>query len=109
MLVAIAFLQGGGAEQAVAALVESPEVSNSAVLEVIRVLSSGIGLAVAVMAPLLAVSIVVEVASALVARAASPAFIQPMLAPLRSFIILGALALLLERVVSFLVLAGKVH
>lgn len=107
MLVAIAFLQSGGAEQAAAALVEPRPISSNAVIEVVQALSSGIGLAVAIMAPLLAVAIVVEVAGALVARAASPAFIQPILAPLRSFVILGVFALLLERIVAFLVVLSQ--
>jgi hypothetical protein len=52
----------------------------------------------------LAVSVVVEVASALFARAAAPAFVQPLLAPLRSFVVLGVIAILLDRVTEFLVL-----
>ena len=54
--------------------------------------------------PLVMVTIVVEVANALMARAASPAFLMPTLAPLRTLAVLGATALVLDRIVEFLVL-----
>jgi type III secretory pathway component EscT len=106
MLVAVAFLQGGGATQAAAAVARSEPVSHRAVLSLANTLAGGISLAVAVAAPILAVAIVVEVAGALVARAASPAFIQPTLAPLRALAILGAAAVLMDRIAEFLALAA---
>jgi hypothetical protein len=53
------------------------------------------------------VALVVEGASALLARAASPAFLLPTLAPLRTLALLGATALLLERLVEFIVLLQR--
>lgn len=104
LLVAIAFLQGGGAAQAVAALRSAEPVHLDAAVTLVRTLAAGVGVAAAVAAPLVAVSIVIEVASALIARAASPAFLQPTLAPLRSMAILAAATLLLERMAEFIVL-----
>ena len=53
-------------------------------------LAAGVELAVAVAVPVVVASMVFEVASALVARAASPAFVQPLLAPLRSLAFLAS-------------------
>jgi type III secretory pathway component EscT len=104
MLLAIAFLKGGGAAQAAAAVARSGGVAHDAVATLIGTLTGGVSLAVAVAAPVVAVAIVVEVASALVARAANPAFIVPTLAPLRSLAILAVTALLLDRMAAFLML-----
>jgi type III secretory pathway component EscT len=102
MLTALVFLQSGGPERVASSLARDVPSVQGAALEVVGVLASGIELAVAVAAPLVAVALVVEVASALFARAANPAFVQPLLAPLRSLAILLALALLLERMVEVL-------
>ena len=104
LLVAIAFLQGGGAAHAAAAVARAESVSSGGLQNLVVTLSSGIGVAVAVATPLVMVTIVVEVANALLARAASPAFLLPTLAPLRSLAVLGATALVLDRIVEFLVL-----
>ena len=50
----------------------------------------------------MAVSIVLELANALIARAATPAHVAALLAPLRSIFILVAFALLFERMTSLL-------
>jgi type III secretory pathway component EscT len=102
MLVALVFLQSGGPARVVAAVATAAPPGRGIALEVAATLTAGISLAVAVAAPLVAVALVVEVASALVARAASPAFVQPMLAPLRAVVILGVLAVVLERIVELL-------
>ena len=104
MLVAVAFLQGGGAAQAALAIARSEPVTRQAFASLANTLAGGVALAAAIAAPVLAVSLVVEVASALLARAATPAFIQPTLAPLRTLAILGVSALLLDRMAEFLVL-----
>ena len=102
MLVAIAFLEGGGPARIVAAL-SDPQLEFSGPLQRAAAdLTGGIELAIAVGAPVIATSIVVEVASALVSRAASPAHVMPLLAPLRSLVLLGAFALVLERMVELL-------
>lgn len=103
MLVALAFLKSGGPARVVAAVSESGPVDRALAAQIATTLARGVELAVAVAAPLLAVSIVIEVASALFARAASPAFVQPLLAPLRSFVVLAVIAVLLERIAELLV------
>jgi type III secretory pathway component EscT len=108
MLVALAFLQGGGPARVMAALSEPSAMDRALAAQVATTLAGGVELAVAVAAPLLAVSVVVEVASALFARAAAPAFVQPLLAPLRSFVVLAVLAVLLERIAEILVLGVAV-
>jgi hypothetical protein len=49
-------------------------------------------------------AVVLEAASALIARAATPAFIGPVLAPLKSVALLGVLAVVFERIAELLVL-----
>lgn len=107
LLVAIAFLQGGGAAQAAAAVARAESVSMGGLLNLVATLASGVGIAVAVATPLVMVAIVVEVANALLARAASPAFLMPTLAPLRTLAVLGATALVLDRIVEYLVLLQR--
>ncbi|HEY3236227.1 MAG TPA: flagellar biosynthetic protein FliR [Polyangiaceae bacterium] len=102
MLSAIAFLQSGGASR-VAARVGDPGLQVTGTLARISIsLTGSVELAVAVAAPLVVVSLLVETGSALIARAASPAYLQPLLAPLRSLVILGAVALLLDRISELL-------
>lgn len=105
LLAAIVFLEGGGPARVVAAL-GRPELGFSGpLLGATANLVGGIELALAVATPLLVASIVIEVASSLVARAASPAFIQPLLAPLRSLGLLAVTALVLERMLELVALA----
>lgn len=104
LLVAIAFLQGGGAAHAAAAVVRADDISTGALQPLVVTLSSGVGVAVAVATPVVVVTLVVEVSNALLARAANPAFLLPTLAPLRTLAVLGVTALVLDRIVEFLVL-----
>jgi hypothetical protein len=67
-------------------------------------IAAGIGIGVAIAAPFLAASIVLEIAGALVARAASPAYLHVFLAPIRSLALLTLAALLLERIATFMAL-----
>ncbi len=106
LLASAIFLSGGGPARVVAALALRP-LPGHPLLAAADDLVTGIGLAVAVGGPLLAASVVVEVAAALVARAASPAQIHALLAPLRALGTLAVLAVVLERVAS--VLAAAVH
>jgi flagellar biosynthetic protein FliR len=64
-------------------------------------LSAGIQIAVALAAPLLAASVVIEIAGALVARAASPAQLHTLLAPARSLALLALTAFLFDRMAAF--------
>jgi type III secretory pathway component EscT len=65
-------------------------------------LVGGITLAVAVGGPLLAASVIVELAAVLIARAASLAQVHALLAPLRALATLAVLGLLLERLAVLL-------
>src|SRR5258708_3720813 len=65
-------------------------------------ISAGIALAVGLGGPLLAASVIVEVAASLVARAAAPAQIHALLAPLRALGTLAILAVVLERLATVL-------
>jgi flagellar biosynthesis protein FliR len=65
-------------------------------LRAVRDLVGAIEIALSLAAPLLALVVLVEVAGALLARAASPAHIRVLLAPLRAFAVLVGLALALE-------------
>ena len=67
-----------------------------------RTLLRGIALAVALGGPLLAAAVVIEVAAALIARAASPAQVHALLAPLRALGTLAVMAVVLERVATAL-------
>jgi flagellar biosynthetic protein FliR len=107
MLVAVAFLQGGGPARIAAALA-APELQIVGPLTMaVHSLSAGIGLAVAVAAPLVVASILFEVAAALAARAAAPTLISSLAAPLRSLAVLAVTALLLERMLGLLVGATR--
>ncbi|MGA2448937.1 MAG: flagellar biosynthetic protein FliR [Polyangiaceae bacterium] len=101
LLACALFLEGGGPARVVHALAVDPPTSHP-VLTVAGHLVSGITLAVALGAPLLAASIVVEVAAALVARAASPAQVHALLSPLRAVATLAIFGVVLERVAATL-------
>ena len=78
-------------------------VQNSSSL-VLPCIAAGIGVGLAIAAPFIAASIVLEIAGALVARAASPAYLHVFLAPIRSLALLTLAALLLERIATFMAL-----
>jgi type III secretory pathway component EscT len=105
MLIAIVFLEGGGPARIASALARPDLAFGAPLLGAAHALVGGIELAIAVATPVLVASIVVEVTSALVARAASPAFIQPLLAPVRSLVLLAVAALVLERMTELVALA----
>jgi len=65
-------------------------------------LVDGIALAVSLAAPILVVSVVLEFALSLVTRAAAPAQISALLAPLRSVAILATTAFVLDRILRVL-------
>jgi flagellar biosynthetic protein FliR len=109
LLVALLFLESGGAARVAAALSSNVSVSHGLLWHVALGLTHSVELALAVASPVVAVSIVVEVANALIARAATPAHISTLLAPLRSILILGAFALLFDRMTVLLAeLAARV-
>jgi flagellar biosynthetic protein FliR len=102
ILVALIFLEGGGAARVAAALADAPAVSHGMLWQVAAGLTHSVELALAVASPIVAVSIVAELSNALLTRAATPAHVAALLAPLRSVLILGAFALLFERMTSLL-------
>jgi type III secretory pathway component EscT len=89
------FATGGPARVATALIAPAAELAPA--LRGAADLTNGITIAVALGAPLLAASVVVEVAAALVARAATPAQLHLLLAPLRALALLGVLALVFGR------------
>jgi type III secretory pathway component EscT len=105
LLVAVAFLETGGAQRLALALSEpSSGVTFAAAAER---LARSVSLAVAIAAPVLAGSALIEVAGAFVARAAAPAYVGPLIAPLRSLAVLCICWLALDRMVElFVVLAA---
>lgn len=95
----IAFLQLGGVAGALAALAnDEPRLLLRAVSDLVH----AIEIAFALVAPLVCVSVVWEVTSAMIARAASPAYVQTMLSPLRSLVLLGGFALVLPALFELL-------
>jgi type III secretory pathway component EscT len=97
LLAATLFLGTGGPARVATVLAVRPFPAHPFVA-ISADLSAGITVAVALAAPLLAASIVVEVAAALVARAATPAYVHAVIAPLRTVAILGVLAVVFERI-----------
>ncbi len=102
LLVALGFLETGGAARIASALAE-PRLHTSFAIAAER-LTESVGIAVGVAAPVLAGSVLIELSAALVARSASPAYVAPVLAPLRSLGVLFVAWLALDRMVELLVL-----
>ncbi|MDP9034585.1 MAG: flagellar biosynthetic protein FliR [Myxococcota bacterium] len=101
LLASAIFLATGGPARVVLALALRP-LPQHPVLAAVDHLVGGIALAVALGGPLLAAAVVVEVAAALIARAASPAQIHALLAPVRAIATLAVLAVVLERLATAL-------
>src|SRR5215471_3894471 len=107
LLASALFLGLGGPARVVGALTSVPFDLSQGPARVAADLASGVQTEVAVAAPLLTASVVIEIAGALVARAASPAHLHAVLAPARSLLLLSLTALLLDRVAGFLALLVK--
>jgi len=101
LLACAIFLATGGPARVVAALALHP-VGTHPLLAAADDIVGGISLAVALGGPLLAAAVVIEIAAALVARAASPAQVHALLAPLRALGTLSVLAIVLERLATAL-------
>jgi flagellar biosynthetic protein FliR len=104
LLAAIAFLETGGAARVAAALASPLLAARFSWASMVSTFAASIGLAFAIAAPLAVAAVVLEAASALIARAATPAFIGPVLAPLKSLALLGVLAVVFERIAELLTL-----
>jgi type III secretory pathway component EscT len=101
ILASAIFLATGGPARVVTALALHP-VGAHPLLAAADDLVGGIALAVALGGPLLAAAVVIEVAGALIARAAAPAQVHALLAPLRALGTLAVMAVVLERVATAL-------
>jgi type III secretory pathway component EscT len=101
LLASAIFLATGGPSRVAMALVQRP-LGSHPLLAASSDIVSGITLAVALGAPLLAAAVVLEIAAALIARAASPAQVHALLAPLRALGTLAVMALVLERLATAL-------
>ncbi|MBV9950277.1 MAG: flagellar biosynthetic protein FliR [Myxococcales bacterium] len=99
LLASAIFLVSGGPARVAAALA-SREPLAGPVLAAAQDLVGGVTLAVALGAPLLAAAVVIELAGALVARAASPAQVHALLAPVRAAATLAVMGLVFERMAA---------
>lgn len=103
LLVAIAFLKMGGPGRVAELLSRAQLEFEGPLVRAAAHLTQGVELAVLVAAPVIAVSLVWEIAGSLVARAASPASVQQLVASVRSLTLLAVLAVLFERMLGILV------
>jgi flagellar biosynthetic protein FliR len=101
LLASSIFLATGGPARVVGALAVPPAMGHP-LLAAAEDLVGGITLAVALGGPLLAAAVVIEVAGALVARAASPAQVHTLIAPLRALATLAVTGIVFERLASTL-------
>jgi type III secretory pathway component EscT len=101
-MVACSLFFASGGPALLAQALATPAPDSAPVLHAAESITRGITVAVAIGGPLLSASIVVEVAGALVARAATPAQIHLLLAPLRSLGLLAVTALVFPRMVEVL-------
>jgi type III secretory pathway component EscT len=103
LLASIVFLSTGGPARVASALATAT-FGDHPLLAAAQSITAGIGIAIALAAPLLAAAVVLEIAFALVARAASPSQVHALLAPLRALGLLAVIALVLDRIVDVLAL-----
>jgi flagellar biosynthetic protein FliR len=101
LLASAIFLATGGPSRVAMALALRP-LGPHPVLAAADDLVGGITVAVAIGAPLLAAAVVVEVAAAIVARAASPAQVHALLAPVRALGALAVMGVVLDRLATAL-------
>jgi type III secretory pathway component EscT len=101
LLACAIFLATGGPARVASALAMRPLAGHPLVAAAEDIVG-GIGLAVALGGPLLAAAVVIEIAAALVARAASPAQVHALLAPIRAIGTLAVVAIVFERLATAL-------
>jgi type III secretory pathway component EscT len=97
---AVLFFRWGGPSTLAQALIDAPMAGLSLGEDIVRTLVRAVTVTVAIGSPLIVAAIVVEVAFALIARAASPAPLAAVMAPVRSLIFLVGLGLLSERILA---------
>ena len=103
ILASCIFLASGGPARVAAALASRP-LGAHPIAAAARDLAGGVGVAVSIGGPLLAAALILEVGAAVIARAASPAQLGPLLAPLRALALLSVMAVVLERVAGIIAL-----
>jgi flagellar biosynthetic protein FliR len=101
LLACTIFLGTGGPARVLKSLALAP-MATSPLPAAAADLVGGIALAVALGGPLLAAAVVIEIAAALVARAASPAQVHALLAPIRAMATLLVMAIVLDRIAAVL-------
>lgn len=106
LLASVIFLATGGAARAASALARY-ELPEHPLLLAAHDIVAGVGLAIAIGGPLLAAAVVLEIAFALVARAASPAQVHALLAPLRALGLLAIVAVVMERLAALVATAVR--
>jgi len=102
LLVALGLFELGAPARLVAALF-APSAAVTPLVTIVSQIAAAVGFAVAAAAPLAAAAVVVGVGEALMARAALPAHVSQLLAPLRGVALLAVTALVLDRIVAVLV------
>lgn len=107
LLASVVFLATGGPARVAASLAATTTLGEHPLLAASHALVAGIGLAVAIGAPLLAAAVVLEIAFALIARAASPSQVHALLAPLRALGLLAIVAIVIERLADVIAIAVR--
>lgn len=106
LLASIVFLSTGGPARVASALATA-SFGDHPLLAAAQSITGGIGIAIALAAPLLAAAVILEIAFALIARAASPSQVHALLAPLRALGLLAVIAIVLDRIVDVLALTVR--
>ena len=109
LMASVVFLATGGPARVVAALATGSGLASpqAALVRAAFDIAGGVEIALAIAAPVLTASIVVEIGAALMARSATPAQVQSLFAPLRSIAILAVVALGFDRMVQWMALAVR--
>ena len=97
LLASSLFLLGGGPSRVLSLLLQPPALAAGLLATIAAKLTGSIALALTLGAPILAASFVLELAFALVGKAASPAQLQALLAPVRGLAVLAVFALVFDR------------
>jgi type III secretory pathway component EscT len=109
LLSTIAFLETGGAARVASALSSPLLAARFSWPALAQAFAASVELAFAIAAPLAVACVLLEIGSALIARAATPAFVGPVLAPLKSVLLLGVLALVFERIAELLAIVARTY
>ncbi len=107
LLAAILFLDGGGTTRALSRLADLPAGTTEPLRAAAFDLAAGIDVGASLAAPLLVVSLVMDMTSMVVARELPSIRSQSFLAPLRTLVVLVATAALLDRIVEGIAIFGR--